>query len=446
MQDIKELEGLEKELKKELREAGGLVEVFPEMKQVYEEQIKLFKELQKQIQTAEQTKVGLFGKGSKQKKEAEAAIEEAEKRMEELSEKIREYREMLTPVPTISVERKKELSELATAGRLKEIEALEYEELAYCLVATLGILEQIQKAEKKDEISQKRFSDQVQKLQMKVAEGLRSKETVYVAFSPATRCPYLDLREQQNQSCLWVFTKEEYAKNCKFHFAKEYIFMDVVEVKKEALQEFAKNLPRWGFNFLILNNGVHNLMLKLEAWIGTVNYSCPINPKLYTRRFDFFQALLSFNKVPQTNHTLYEKYHNPMLIKAKESVMLYEMSQAQYSVVMKTVVQKDATGKEVEMTEIPTSIKDEQRFLLIFTDMLEFTIWQKVSGFQPEAGKTIAKTLNFDGICTLAKETGADFVLDAAGWQLQINETHRNAVNQVAQQIAELKKKEEKKS
>lgn len=441
MQSKSDLEQQEKNLKKKLRDLGGLLEVFPDIKENYQAQIDHIKTLLKQIPVLEQYQSAIFGKGAKLKKEASAAIEDAENKLSELTAAAEELEKKITPAETIPQARKEELAALAKACNQAEMENLSFEEMAYCLVITLSEIMQLQRAEQKDEISIKRYTEQQKKLQRTVGETLRTLDSVYVAFSPATRCPYVDVRDQEQQSALWIFSKEEYARNCKLHFAKEYIFTDVVEVKKEMLQNFAKNLPRWGFNTLILNNGVHNLVFPLAAWIGTVNYSCPVNPMLHMRRLDFYQALLAFNKVPQTNHTLYERYHNPQILKAKESMMLFELSRAQYTVVMKSVMQKDAQGKETEMTEIPTVKKDDTPFLLIFTDMLEYSAWKDSADFKTEDGKTVAKVLSFENLCNMANDTKTQLLLDRNGWCFEMTEQHRTAIAQIAKQVAEQTKK-----
>lgn len=444
MQSKSELELLEKNLKKKLREAGGLLEIFPELKDNYQSQINHIKTILKQTPVLEQHQSAIFGKGAKLKKEATAAIQEAEQKLSELLEKAEELEKKIAPTETIPDDRKKELSSLALSCSQAEMEKLSFEEIAYCLVITLSELLKLQRAENKDEISIKRYTEQQKKLQKTVGETLRTLDSVYVAFSPATRCPYVDVREQEQQSALWIFSKEEYARNCKLHFAKEYIFTDVVEVKKEMLQAFAKDLPRRGFNTLILNNGVHNLVFPLAAWIGTVNYSCPTNPMLHMRRLDFYQSLLAFNKVPQTNHTLYERYHNPQLLKAKESMMLFELSRAQYTVVMKSVKQTDAQGKEVEMTEIPTVKKDDTPFLLIFTDMLEYSAWRESSDFNPDNGETAAKVLSFENLCSMANDTKTQLLLDRNGWCFEMTQQHREAISQIAKQVQEQAKQAKK--
>ena len=68
MYSVEELAQREKELKKALRELGGLTELYPDIKKNYDEQISTVKKIIRADKTAEEKKVGDFWKGCKAEK------------------------------------------------------------------------------------------------------------------------------------------------------------------------------------------------------------------------------------------------------------------------------------------------------------------------------------------------------------------------------------------
>lgn len=444
MYTIDELTKKEKDMKKAVRELGGLAELFPDVKENYDEQISIVKKLVKANKTYEENKNARFGKGAKLKKESSAEISELEERLDEAVRAQTEKDEKIKLFPTISKERTAELAAMTAELKTEEIKKLEFEELATCLSAGMAKLNELKAAEQKNDILIEKHNIQQKELHKEFIEKLKAVENYYISFSPATRAPYMDLREKTGQACMWLFTKEEYAKNCRNFFARRYIFTDIVKVTKEEFTQFSKNLPRMGFNAFTLNNGVHNLTVELAALTGKIQYTCPINPSLHARRLDFFQSLLLFNKVPQTNHKLYEQYHNPVIMKAKESVMLHELYKAKYTLVMKIIKQKNEKGEEVEASEIPTNMKDDTRFLLVFTDMLEFNNWKKASGFKTDEPGFVAKAVDFATVDKMASDTNSELLIDRNGWCFEFTKARRDAAKKIAEQVAKLEEQKKK--
>lgn len=440
-----ELTAYEKDIKKELRDLGGICEIFPDLKANCQEQIDTVKHILRREKAIDENKSARFGKGAKLKKEAAGEIEELEKKLSELKEKHAELAEVIKEQPTIAPDRRLELAALVDEFKTDEINALPFEELAFCFSAGIDKLARLSGAEQKNDILIEKYNRQQKAMHKVFLDALRAEEELFIAFSPATRSPYLNFSEQNGQAALWIFTKEGYAKNCRFFFARQYIFFDIVKFSKKDFAEFSKNLPRCGFNCFTLNNGVHNLTIELSAIAGNVQYSCPTNPALHLRRFDFFQALLTFNKVPQTNHKLYEQYHNPTLMRAKESVMLHELYKAKYTVVMKSITQKDESGKDVESTEIPTCEKDGKRYLLIFTDMIEFNTWKVQSGFKTEGDGFAARVVDFTVINKMAEDTKSELLLDPATWSFEFTKDRRAMAAAIAEQVKKLEEEHKKK-
>lgn len=445
MYTIEEIEAKEKQMKKQLRELGGLGEVFPDIQKNYEEQISTLKAFSKAYKTFEENKAARFGKGAKLKKEASAEISTLEDKLSELENAQKELDEKIAVLPTIDKERSAELSAMVDEFKTDEIKELPYEELATCFGAGIEKISALSSAEQKNEILLEKYNLQQKNLQKIFFEKLRGLEEFFIAYSPATRSPYMDLREKSKQACMWLFTKEDYAKNCRNYFARQYIFIDIVRFANKDFFEFSKNLPRLGFNAITINNGVHNLTVETGPVIGNVQYSCPINPMLHARRFDFFQSLLLFNKVPQTNHKLYEQFHNPMIMKAKETVMLNELSKANYTMVMKIVKKKDASGKEVETSEIPTNVKEDTRFLLVFSDMLEFDAWKKASGFKTDEPGFVARSMDFNAIDNIANDTQSELLLDRNSWCFELTKERRDMIKNIAKHVKNVEEQSKEK-
>lgn len=444
MYTIEELEKQEKSVKKLLRELGGLGEIFPDVKKNYEEQISSRKKLIAALKEYDENKDSRFGKKAKTKKEALQKTEELSGKLDELLKNAEELEKKLAPADAISPERTLELKNMANEFKTEEIKNLEFDELAVAFGGGIEAISKLSNAEQKNEILLEKYNRQQKNLQKPFFDKLRASEEFFVAFSPATHMPYVDLREPLKQSCLWLFTKEEYAHNCRKHFARQYVFIDVVKYSNKEFFEYSKNLPRLGFNAIVINNGVHNLTVETAPVIGKLQYSCPINPMLHARRLDFFQALLVYNKVPQTNHTLYERFHNPMIMKAKESIMLNELAKATYTMVMKANKVKNEKDEEVVNTEIPTNMKGDTRFLLVFSDMLEFDAWKKSSGFNTNDQGFTAKSMDFAAIDSIANDTQSELLLDRAGWCMELGKERRETIKEVAAKVREAEEKANK--
>lgn len=433
-----ELTALEKSIKKELRELGGICEIFPDLKENCQNIIDTIKHILRREKTIDENKSARFGKGAKLKKEASSELKELEDNLTELRTKHAELAKIIQEQPTILPERRLELTALVDEFKTDEIKKMSFDELAVCFSVGLDKLARLSAAEQKNEILIEKYNNQQKELHKVFLEALRAEEEIFIAFSPATRSPYLNFNEQNGQAALWIFTKEDYAKNCRYFFARQYIFFDIIKFTKEKFAEFTKNLPRCGFNCFTLNNGVHNLTIELGALAGNIQYSCPTNPLLHLRRFDFFQALLSYNKVPQTNHKLFEQYHNPTLMRAKEAVMLHELYRAKYTVIMKSVSRKDANGKAAEATEIPSCEKDGKRYLLIFTDMIEFNTWKTQSNFKTEGEDFSARVVDFNVINKMAEDTNSELLLDPATWSFEFTSERRKMAAGIAAQIQKM--------
>lgn len=444
MYSTEELVKKEKDLKKTLREFGGLAEIYSDIKENYDEQISTIKKLLRAEKTAEENKSAIFGKNAKLKKEALSEIEEKNAKLSELENVQKELEKKIEQKPTISETRKNELTEIVETFDEEKIKALPFDELVFCILVVLTKMGELNSKEEKNEILIERYKKLQNALHPEFVSKLKETEEFFIAFSPTTRVPYLNFNENSGQASMWLFTNEDYASNCKLFFARQYIFTDVVRFTRDDFFEFAKNLPRMGFNSFTLNNGVHNITVPLKELIGEVTYSCPINPMLHIRRLDFFQALLLYNKVPQTNHTLYEQYHNPLLMKAKESVMLHELYKAKYTIVMKVIKSKNENGEDVESSEIPTNMKDDKRFLLIFTDMLEFNSWKNAAEFKTEGPGYVAKAVDFETIDKMALETDSELLIDRNGWCFEFTADRRNNAKQIAEQVEKMKKEENK--
>ena len=134
MYSVEELAQREKELKKALRELGGLTELYPDIKKNYDEQISTVKKIIRADKTAEENKSAIFGKGAKQKKDAQTEIEEKSARLEELENEQKELDKKIEPKPTIADERKNELAALVDNFKEDEIKALPFDELAFCFL------------------------------------------------------------------------------------------------------------------------------------------------------------------------------------------------------------------------------------------------------------------------------------------------------------------------
>ena len=444
MYSREELTAKEKNLKKKLREFGGICEVFPDVKTAYQAQIDTIKKILEEEKTIEQNKSSKFGKSAKLRKEAEAKISELSEELKNLEEKCKNLDELTKYEVPPSKEQHQNLEKLVNEFKTNEILSLSFDEIVSCFSIGIKKITELNSAQPKDDALIEKYNAQQKEIHKSFMETLKSMDEYFLVFSPATRLPYMDFREQTGMASMWLFTSEDYAKHCRNFFARQYIFLDVVKISKEHFAEFSKNLPRYGYNTFMLNNGVHNLTIDLSALIGKVQYSCPINPMLHTRRIDFFQSILLYDKVPQTNHKLYEQYHNPMVMRAKESVMMHEMSKAQYTLVSKPVKQKNENGEEFDATEIPTNMKNDVRFLLVFTDMLEFNAWKKTSGFPTENSEFKASIVGFDVIDKLAADTGSELLIDRNGWCLELTKEKRETVKKIAEQVKKLE--EEKKS
>ena len=124
--------------------------------------------------------------------------------------------------------------------------------------------------------------------------------------------------------------------------------------------------------------------------------------------------------------------------------MLHELYKAKYTLVMKIVKQKNEKGEDIETSEIPTNVKDDTRFLLVFTDMLEFNNWKKASGFKTDEPGFVAKAVDFATVDKMASDTKSELLIDRSGWCFEFTKARRDMAKQIAEQVAALEEKRKK--
>ncbi|MDD7794409.1 SseB family protein [Clostridium sp. 'White wine YQ'] len=266
--------------------------------------------------------------------------------------------------------------------------------------------------------------DEKIKVFLDVLEGkIKSAEEFYVAYDKNTNYPYID-----NEERVWMFSKENYAKNAQDYFMQQLLMLDIRKLTGEdVLLAFAR-LHTIGIDRILIDNGEYNIEINRDGivpppdWTDVPEINIPVtNPMLQRSMIKFFQLLYSKQNFEGRNQ----------VISALESEMINQVLNAKYLLPIKVIENTpsiaDASGIKVlkEGTTIQiANIVDEKNiaWLPAFTDWIEFNKVYDENEWQ-------SNITTYDDLLALSEKMQG-IVINCKGVSLSINDINKKKIEE----------------
>lgn len=106
-----------------------------------------------------------------------------------------------------------------------------------------------------------------------ILQQLRNSEEIFVLFSRCTRLPYVYCDEDTYNDQIYIFRKEEDARNAVMKYQEEKIPVQIMKVEKDHFLNFYSSLYFQGINAMIIDKGEHQVEILLEELVTPPDYS-----------------------------------------------------------------------------------------------------------------------------------------------------------------------------
>ena len=313
-----------------------------------------------------------------------------------------------------------------------EISGLSLEELTYIYFNT-------ELAKKDEKYKGIHFPIKQQIIYWGVVDALKKAETLYVAFTPKPKYPYLDPGRN-----VWLFSTEEaLQKALKKVNDDRHIQLAYQKLPNKVIIPFFAQLYYWGIEQVILDNMSHPMIVKRSDVV----------PEMDQKREDKQQDLCNGRLQAALIQHAQFMAQNPdasVFKEDKEKLKVYsilannvffEIADARFMV--PTVMEKDGkmyrAGEEVPEGARPAVVflgkKDSaEKALPLFTDITEFMRVYKPN----EMGLSI---LSYEGAEKLAKSNSAEIVINKNGTGLTVNAHVMEMIDKIRTKKEEAKAK-----
>ena len=192
---------------------------------------------------------------------------------------------------------------------------------------------------------------------------LQARENVFVAYSQATKLPYVTCGEETYNDQVWFFAEEETVKEFGKKKLDDKILLMGMRYEKKDFPRMYGLMFAIGVNSVIWNNGTDEIEIDLEKIVKKPDLSKMepakrpmINPTLQLSGIYFMQELR--RPVPQ------EEHHN---LRALEEELIANLKKSHFLVAM------DRNEEEPKKISIPYLKNKEGQILQpVFTDVMEF--------------------------------------------------------------------------
>ncbi|MBL4933146.1 SseB family protein [Clostridium paridis] len=255
-------------------------------------------------------------------------------------------------------------------------------------------------------------------------EKIKSAEEFYVAYDKSTNYPYID-----NEERVWMFSKEEYAKNAQDYFMQQLLMLDIRKLTGEdVLLAFAR-LHTLGIDRILIDNGEYNIEINRDGivpppdWTDVPEINIPVtNPMLQRSMVKFFQLLYSKQNFEGRNQ----------VVSALESEMINQVVNAKYLLPIKVIENTPsiAESNNVKVLKEGTTIQianivDENNiaWLPVFTDWIEFNKVYDENEWQ-------SNITTYDDLLALSEKMQG-IVINCKGVSLSINDINKKKIEEV---------------
>lgn len=199
-------------------------------------------------------------------------------------------------------------------------------------------------------------------IKKEIISKINKLDVIYVIQYKYTRLPYM---EQNEGFRLWVFDDKESARKCVNYYKSKNLELEIISVLKSEYHRFLKDMNYFGFNKILVNNGLCYIELDFEDFVE-LEKSSVINRTFMKAYLDFIQSYK-------------QNLSSQSVITAKENKLLNSLLSAQFLLpvtfegeIINHTVQKDA---ELHFPLLINS--NEENIQPVFTDWKEFRKWDK---------------------------------------------------------------------
>ena len=267
------------------------------------------------------------------------------------------------------------------------------------------------------------FDEKIQMFSNILSDKIKDSEELYIAYDKSTNYPYIDVSDR-----IWIFSKEEYAKNAEDYFMQQLIMLEIKKINgEEIIPTFAK-LHMLGIKKIIVDNGEYcteinrNDILPAPDWSNTPQINIPVtNPDLQHAMIRFFQLLYSKSNYEGKEQTL----------RGLENHMLDEVIRGKYLIPMQLKQEEPSIPsgegivnlkKDTIMQFASVAGEDDTIWLPTFTDWTEF---EKVYDKNVLSGNVVT----YDDLVTLSEKMEG-IVINCKGISLRINEKNKKMIEE----------------
>lgn len=106
-----------------------------------------------------------------------------------------------------------------------------------------------------------------------ILQQLRNLEEIFVLFSRCTRLPYVHCDEESYNDQIYVFRKEEDARNAAVKCQEKKIPVQIMKVEKGNFLNFYSSLYFQGINSMVIDEGENQIEILLEELVTPPDYS-----------------------------------------------------------------------------------------------------------------------------------------------------------------------------
>jgi len=191
-----------------------------------------------------------------------------------------------------------------------------------------------------------------EKLSGQIISLIRSQDTVWAAFCPATK--HYFIAKDEKQLTAYLFSEQEYYQAFADSMRKKHIILDAAENQQEQRLFLFAELYRCGVTQVVVDNDQNHASVPLSQLVAIPDYSTlplvqrPVLNPAVTGKIICFMQDIQFRRADGNAEleVFQEIYHSPFL--------------------MPIIPKTDTTPEQPGIYHLP----DGQQFLMIFTDLL----------------------------------------------------------------------------
>lgn len=258
----------------------------------------------------------------------------------------------------------------------------------------------------------------------KIIEG----DEFYIAYNHITKYPHID-----NLKRIWIFSKEEYAKEAKDHFKKTNLMLEAKKLDNYNLIKEIAESRRFGVVGVTIDMGQYTIDIELDNIVPPIDYS-----GFEEKDIPLMNETLSFSMIKYFQELWNEdlKYRGKMqVLMILEAEMIKLIGTSKYLIPLKY---KDNNKSHEDLNNIiflEVLDKDENSLIPIFTDWVEF---------RKRYGEDVfGAVVSYEEALKIAKDR--ELILNPDGLKVHIDAMNKAKINNFLKSIENKKVKLEEK-